>query len=48
MKVTRFALVAIVLAWAPLVSAQTVDEVIEKSITAMGGRPRWKRSRPAR
>ena len=39
MKVTRFALVAIVLAWAPIASAQTVDEVIEKSITAMGGRP---------
>jgi hypothetical protein len=39
MKVTRFALVAVFLAWAPIVSAQTVDEVIEKSITAMGGRP---------
>ena len=38
MKVTRFALVAIFLAWANIVSAQTVDEVIEKSITAMGGR----------
>jgi len=38
MKVTRFALVAVVLAWAPIVSAQTVDEVIEKSVTAMGGR----------
>ena len=38
MKATRFALVAIFLAWAPIVSAQTVDEVIEKSITAMGGR----------
>ena len=39
MKVTRFALVAVVLAWASIASAQTVDEVIEKSITAMGGRP---------
>ena len=39
MKVTRFALVAVVLAWAPVASAQTVDEVIEKSIAAMGGRP---------
>ncbi len=38
MRVTRFALVAVFLAWAPIVSAQTVDEVIEKSITAMGGR----------
>lgn len=38
MKVTRFALVAVVLAWASIASAQTVDEVIEKSITAMGGR----------
>ena len=39
MKVTRFALVAVVLAWASVASAQTVDEVIEKSIAAMGGRP---------
>ena len=39
MKVTRFALVAVVLAWASIASAQTVDEVIEKSIAAMGGRP---------
>jgi len=38
MRATRFALVAVFLAWAPIVSAQTVDEVIEKSITAMGGR----------
>ena len=38
MKATRFALAAILLAWAPIASAQTVDEVIEKSITAMGGR----------
>lgn len=38
MKVTRFVLVAVLLAWAPVVSAQTVDEVIERSITAMGGR----------
>ena len=34
----RVALVAVVLAWAQVVSAQTADEVIEKSITAMGGR----------
>jgi len=38
MRATRFAIVAVFLAWAPIVSAQTVDEVIEKSITAMGGR----------
>jgi len=38
MRATRFALVAVFLAWAPLATAQTVDEVIEKSITAMGGR----------
>lgn len=38
MRATRFALVAVFLAWAPIVSAQTVDEVIEKSVTAMGGR----------
>ena len=36
--VTRFALVAIFLACAQFASAQTADEVIEKSITAMGGR----------
>ena len=38
MKVTRFVLVALVLAWASIASAQTADEVIEKSIAAMGGR----------
>ena len=38
MRATRFALVAVFLAWAPIVSAQTADEVIEKSIAAMGGR----------
>ena len=38
MRATRFALVAVVLAWAHIASAQTADEVIEKSITAMGGR----------
>ena len=38
MRATRFAIVAVFLAWAPIVSAQTVDEVIEKSLTAMGGR----------
>jgi len=34
----RFALVAIFLACAQFAAAQTADEVIEKSITAMGGR----------
>ena len=38
MRAMRFAIVALVLAWAPIASAQTADEVIEKSITAMGGR----------
>lgn len=38
MRAMRFAVVAIVLAWAPIASAQTADEVIEKSIAAMGGR----------
>lgn len=38
MKVTRLALVAVILAWAPIASAQTADEIIEKSIAAMGGR----------
>jgi outer membrane lipoprotein-sorting protein len=38
MRVTRFALVAIFLAGAQFASAQTADEVIEKSIAAMGGR----------
>jgi len=36
--IQRFAAVAIVLAWAHASSAQTADEVIEKSIAAMGGR----------
>lgn len=39
MRVTRLALVAIVLVFATTASAQTADEVIEKSIAAMGGRP---------
>jgi len=34
----RLAIAALVLVWAPIASAQTADEVIEKSITAMGGR----------
>lgn len=34
----RFAVVVVVLAWAHVSSAQTADEVIEKSIAAMGGR----------
>jgi hypothetical protein len=38
MKVTRFALAVIVLAWASLASAQTADEIIEKSLAAQGGR----------
>ena len=38
MRVTRLALVAIILTWAQIASAQTADEVIEKSIAAMGGR----------
>ena len=38
MKVTRLVIVAAVLAWAQIASAQTADEIIEKSITAMGGR----------
>jgi len=38
MRAMRLAIVALVLAWAPMASAQTADEVIEKSITAMGGR----------
>lgn len=36
--IQRFAVVALVLAWAQASSAQTADEVIEKSIAAMGGR----------
>jgi outer membrane lipoprotein-sorting protein len=38
MRVIRLAVAAIILVWAPLASAQTADEVIEKSIAAMGGR----------
>jgi hypothetical protein len=38
MIVTRLAIAAIVLLVAQVASAQTADEVIEKSITAMGGR----------
>ena len=38
MKAIRFALAVIVLSWAQIASAQTADEVIEKSIAAMGGR----------
>lgn len=34
----RFATVVLVLAWAHVSSAQTADEVVEKSIAAMGGR----------
>jgi len=34
----RFAIVVLVLAWAHASAAQTADEVIEKSIAAMGGR----------
>lgn len=34
----RFAAVVVVLAWAHVSSAQTADEVVEKSIAAMGGR----------
>jgi hypothetical protein len=36
--IRRVAVVAVVLAWAHVSSAQTADEVIEKSIAAMGGR----------
>ena len=38
MKAGRFALAAIFLLFSHVVSAQTADEIIEKSITAMGGR----------
>jgi outer membrane lipoprotein-sorting protein len=38
MKAMRFALAVIVLSWASVASAQTADEIIEKSIAAMGGR----------
>ena len=36
--IQRFAVVAVLLSWAHASSAQTADEVIEKSIAAMGGR----------
>jgi len=36
--IQRLAAVVLVLAWAQASSAQTADEVIEKSIAAMGGR----------
>jgi hypothetical protein len=36
--IQRFFAVVVVLAWAHVSSAQTADEVIEKSIAAMGGR----------
>ena len=38
MNATRLALAVILLSFAQIASAQTADEVIEKSITAMGGR----------
>ena len=38
MRAIRLALAAIVLLFAATASAQTADEVIEKSIAAMGGR----------
>jgi hypothetical protein len=36
--IQRFATVVVVLAWAHLAAAQTADEIIDKSIAAMGGR----------
>lgn len=36
--IQRFAVLVVILAWAQVSSAQTADEVIEKSIAAMGGR----------
>lgn len=36
--IQRFAAVLVVLAWASASAAQTADEIIEKSIAAMGGR----------
>jgi hypothetical protein len=36
--IQRFAVVVVILAWAQVSSAQTADDVIEKSIAAMGGR----------
>ena len=38
MKAGRFALAAVFLLFAHVAAAQTADEIIEKSITAMGGR----------
>lgn len=35
---TRLMIAMLVLSWAPLASAQTADEVIEKHLTAIGGR----------
>ena len=40
----RFAAVLVVLSWAHVSAAQTADEVIEKSITAFGGRPGFERA----
>jgi len=37
-RIQRLATIVVVLAWAHVSSAQTADEVIEKSIAAMGGR----------
>jgi len=37
-RILRLASTAIVLLWASTAAAQTADEIIEKSITAMGGR----------
>src|SRR5690349_8261379 len=36
--IQRFTIVVLARAWAHVASAQTADEIIEKSITAMGGR----------
>jgi hypothetical protein len=36
--IQRFATVVVVLAWAHLAAAQTAEEIIDKSIAAMGGR----------
>jgi hypothetical protein len=35
---TRLAVALFLLAWAPLASAQTADEVVERCLTAAGGR----------
>jgi hypothetical protein len=37
-RVHRLAVIVVVLAWAHVSSAQTADEIVEKSIAAMGGR----------